>query len=230
MQSLAALREDVESALGPRFAAQIGFRERPAPGFSPTGVAELDAVTGGLPRGSIVDLYGPASSGRTTLLVAMLAAATARGETCALVDSGDTLDPVSADAAGVDLARLLWVRCGGRPDHALKAAEMLVEGGGFGLVALDFGDLPAQVARRIPLASWYRFRRAVENTPASIVVVEREPTAKSCASLMLEMERQGAEWPGAPGCSRLLSGVRLRAARRKPAGSEKASFEARAIG
>src|SRR5207302_3551173 len=84
---------------------------RPAPEMASSGIAEMDALTGGLPRGCLTEICGPASSGRTTLLLAALAAATRRGEFCVVVDANDTLDPHSAAAAGVELERLLWVRC-----------------------------------------------------------------------------------------------------------------------
>ena len=67
-------------ALDPRLTAQLTFRMRPALEFVPSGVAALDALTGGLPRGAITDLYGPASSGRTSLLLSILAGATGREE------------------------------------------------------------------------------------------------------------------------------------------------------
>ena len=85
---------------------------RPAPEMVSSGVPAIDALTGGLPRGCLTEICGPASSGRTTLLLAALAAATRRGEFCAVVDASDALDPQSAAAAGVELERLLWVRCG----------------------------------------------------------------------------------------------------------------------
>ena len=91
-------------------ASQLGMR--PAPEMASSGIAALDALTGGLPRGCLSEICGSASSGRTTVLLAALAAATRRGEFCAVVDASDSLDPHSAAAAGVDLDRLLWVRCG----------------------------------------------------------------------------------------------------------------------
>ncbi len=212
MKSSSLLRADLESALGGRFSAELNWRARPAPEFVSTGVATLDALTGGLPRGAITEIHGPASSGRTSLMASILGAAAAREEICALADAGDAFDPASAQAAGVDLSRLLWVRCGGNPEHALKVGDMLVQAGGFGLVALDLGDVPPNIARRIPLASWYRLRRAIEDTPTVMLLVEREQTVKSCASLVLEMRRETVAWSGAVGCSRLLRGARFRAA------------------
>lgn len=85
---------------------------RPAPEMVSTGIPAIDALTGGLPRGCLTEICGPASSGRTTLLLSALAAATCRGEFCVVVDANDALDPYSAAAAGVQLEKLLWVRCG----------------------------------------------------------------------------------------------------------------------
>ena len=90
-----------------------GFQNRAAVELQPSGVTELDAVLGGgFPRGSLVELCGPASSGRTSLAFSLLAQATERQEACAFVDVSDSLDPVSLAAAGVELPRLLWIRCG----------------------------------------------------------------------------------------------------------------------
>src|SRR5712671_5095057 len=135
---------------------------RPMPEMVSSGITEMDVLTGGLPRGCLTEICGPASSGRTTLLLAALAAATRRGECCAIVDASDALDPQSAAAAGVELDRLLWVRCGESSpqkclEQLLRAADLLLESGGFGLIALDLGDLQPQTARHIPLTTWFRF-------------------------------------------------------------------------
>ena len=96
------------------------LKDKISRGFLTTHVSELNAVLEGFPRGAITEITGPASSGRTTLLETALAAATSRGEYCALIDAADSFDPHSAAAAGVDLTRLLWVRCGGQADRALQ--------------------------------------------------------------------------------------------------------------
>ena len=351
--------------------------ERPAVPTVPCGIAAVDELTGGLPRGCLTEICGPASSGRTSLLLATLAKATAREEVCALVDASDCFDPLSAQQAGVDLDRLLWVRCqhsalsrqhsekrhaalgirhsenakrsaaeiqnrrkeqetrfinsgmkncgskgvhtqiysgmpaipevnvltrpeqryrdisklkqgdyreawegdsesrisnfedqqptGGGPgkippqrhrgtdekhsafsiqhsakanppcrpgavvdkradlksefrnqqsefasgdwlfrsgrttsspamraqfsriEQALKVTDLLLQSGGFGLIVLDLGNVSTRAARRVSLTSWFRFRRAVENTPTVLLVLEREAHARSCAALVLEM-------------------------------------------
>jgi hypothetical protein len=213
-------RADLESATG----LSLGWQPRPAPETISTGLPEADAISGGLPRGALTEICGPASSGRTTLLLSILAQATARQEICALVDTADTFAPASAAAAGVDLDRLLWVRCGGQPEHALKAADLLAHSGGFGLLVLDLAETPFEITRRIPLASWYRLSRAIEHTRTALLVIEAQPVAKSCSALILELRREHAAWSG-----RLLRGARLRLERRKPARAASATFEARAV-
>ena len=221
----AVLQKQFEALLSGPFQWQA----RPAPETVRTGISELDAATGGLPRGCLTEIFGPASSGRTSLLVSILAAATERQETCALVDAEDSFDPLSAAAAGVRLERLLWVRCGHSAEHALKAADLLIQGGGFGLVAMDLGDTPPKMARRISLTSWFRLRRAVEHTPTVLVTVARQSNAKTCASLMLECARERAAWRGGVRQT-LLRGVRVRVARRKPERAVTAVYDAAASG
>src|ERR1700732_4338647 len=188
----AVLKKQFESVLG----SHLDWQSRPEPERVLSGVSEVDGVTGGLPRGCLTEIYGPASSGRTSLLLSILAEATAREGVCALVDAEDAFDPVSAAETGVWLRRLLWIRCGHNAEQALKAADLLIQGGGFGLVAMDLGDTPVESARRISLTSWFRLRRAVEHTPTVLLTVARQLNAKTCASLMLECARERTEWSG----------------------------------
>jgi recombination protein RecA len=207
-----ALKRRFESELG----GPLDWHARPPVETVSMGIAEIDLAIGGLPRGCLTEIVGPASSGRTSLLMAMLTAATARQETCALVDADDAFHPASAEAAGVELERVLWVRCGHDAGKAIKSADLLTAGGGFGLVALDLGDTPPATARRIPLNSWFRLRRAVEHTPTALVALGLEPNAKTCASLLVECARQDAAWSGAQRVSRMLDGMSIQVARRKP--------------
>ncbi|MGH9544650.1 MAG: hypothetical protein ACRD23_05485 [Terriglobales bacterium] len=198
---------------------------RPTPEMVSSGIREIDKLVGGLPRGCLSEICGPASSGRTSILLAALAAATRRQEACALVDTTDALDSISAAATGVELERLLWIRCtrtsGFSPqpadvrppsagvryevrsprsdlrrptpdvrplEQALRVTDLLLQSGGFGLVAIDLGDVPDTAARRIPLASWFRFQRAVEPTSTVLLVVAQAPCAQTCASLLLRLQ------------------------------------------
>jgi recombination protein RecA len=293
-----------------------GFQNRAAVELQSSGIMELDAVLGGgFPRGSLVELCGPASSGRTSLAFSLLAQATERQEACAFVDVSDSLDPLSLAAAGVELPRLLWIRCGesgdrqsglktpayfapaekegtktrglasaskkpaqrhgwrhprelmrgvekaipsivGKPtdiaeppgihvvarcageqierdrelprrgirplkflpsvpetysapgvrhetrrtkpwkrlEQALKATDQLLHGGGWGVVVFDLGGISWVDARRINLSMWFRFRRAVENTPTILLLLGEESCAKSCASVVLRCQRKSDNW------------------------------------
>ena len=110
MRTAAALKLEIEAKLAARIPGALSPLARQAPRLHPTGVAAVDALLhGGLPMGSLCELTGPASSGRTSLALALLARAS-RTAACAYVDVSDSLHPHSAAAAGVHLRNLLWVR------------------------------------------------------------------------------------------------------------------------
>lgn len=189
----AALRAQIESAVERRFPSPFRYFPDKRVETVPTLIAELDAAAGGLPRGGFVEICGPSSSGRTGLLISMLASIARQGEVCALVDGSDALDPNSLDQAGINLACLLWVRCR-EIQQALRSTDLLLQGGGFGMLALDLAGFQSHMVRRIPLSTWFRFRRAVENTRTVFAVLEHEPSAQSCSSLTLQMEPEIIRW------------------------------------
>jgi len=202
---------------------------------APTGLGWLDGrLGGGWPCGETSEVAGPASSGRTSVLVATLAAATARGELVALVDATDAFDVVTAAAAGVALDHVLWVRGdpavaasqpGGRVaglvDRAIKAFGLVLEAGGFGVVALDVADVaPADLAR-LPFTTWRRLQRLVEGRDTVSLVIAPAPLARSARGLTLELTASAAatpRWEGTSRRARRLVGLSLtpaiRAARR----------------
>jgi recA bacterial DNA recombination protein len=215
---------------------------RLAPEMVSSGIPQLDLLTGGIARGCLTEICGTASSGRTSVLLFALARATQRGEVCALVDASDAFNPASAAAAGMEMSRLLWVRCGekypsrkhssaarragcaktsdscqGMPSsipqvaekkigfsrweaqlgQMLKVTDLLLQSNGFGMIALDLGDVPVPSARRIPLASWFRFRRAIEHTPTALLVLEQQPIAGSCSSVLVKVSGARCQVSGA---------------------------------
>jgi hypothetical protein len=161
----------------------------------------LDArLGGGLPRGHLSEIVGARSSGRTSLLLQIAAAATARGELVSVVDALDMLDVESASAAGVDLARLLWIRghvvtnpglCGDMNQRALEQAirafTLVLQAGNFGLVVLDVAEAPVQALRRLPFTTWLRLQRMVEGTQTACLLVGGEPMARSSAGLTVQL-------------------------------------------
>jgi hypothetical protein len=286
MPSAAQIRLQIETALErkiPGALTPVAKVIRPVAG---TGIDALDELLkGGLPVGSISELVGPECSGRTSVALSFLARMTETGKVCAWIDVSNVLDPNSAAAVGVDLARLLWVRCGGsqrtaqrasrsfalpekylvpaeakkglhgggcgghprnevkglseavsgllrpeaiaprcaepqrrqrskpeifepnyspvslaavrpsdsmspwsRMDQALRVTDQLLQGGGFSAIVLDLGSVAPEFSSRVPLATWFRYRAAVERTQASILLLTRYACAKSSAELSLRFE------------------------------------------
>jgi recombination protein RecA len=225
---------------------------------APAALTELDAsLQGGLPRGQLSELVGSPSSGRTTLLLQVLAAATRRGEIVALVDTFDRLDLASVVAAGVDLDRLLWIRGhaisraqgpgfgagfesrasgaealgrhaalaarsaarntgeqprgsagisrgGGSPwlldrtiERALKALNLVLQAGGFGVVALDLADASPAALHRLPFTTWLRVQRTIEGSETACVLVASQPLGRSAHGLTLALDSR-TQWAGQP--------------------------------
>src|SRR5580704_2815574 len=191
--ALAELRAKIELDLRGRVVSPFNYRDRNVFEVVSTGIPSLDAVVGGLPRGAMTEICGPPCSGRTSVLLSALAARTVEGETCALIDARDSFDPAAASAAGVALERVLWVRCQ-NADQALRATDLLIQAGGFGMVAVDLSDVAPKIVRYVPLNAWFRFRRAVEDTPTILMVMEQEANAKTCASLVLRLKAEPAMW------------------------------------
>jgi recombination protein RecA len=326
--SAAALRIQLESALAEKIPGALTPRIRQASELFPTGIACIDELLqGGIPRGGITEIFGDASTGKTTVALSLIAHVTRLGAACAWIDVHDALDPESAAACGVELDCLLWLRagvspalqeaphtlttpiptppvdspahrfvpggsCGGclhprseirnmdsavshlfrgepmrdkhlgtpgapnrplhqaieprcaepqqhrrkqeqvasdrlpprrgeavlkretiastrtasipasatnmrparpakpwsRLDQSLKAADLLLQAGGFSVIVLDLSNVLPEHALRVPLASWYRFRLAASHAQAAFVMLTPTPCARSCASLVLHCE------------------------------------------
>ncbi len=269
---------------------------RPRPEVLPSGIAELDALSGGIPCGCMTVLWGGASSGKTSALLAALARNTQDEGTCVLIDASDSFDPKSAAAAGVNLGRLLWVRCGegqwtavgrrwsapslssgqaktsgglsaehsalriesqeprtkSRPttdgrrpsteyrlEQVLKSTDLILQSGGFGLVALDLAGIPEKYVRRIPLTSWFRFQRAVEHIKTALLVISDFPCAQSCAALAVQLSVVRGQWSvqsQLPTHAELLQEMRVEAEitrsrlERKPMQSVRTQFKTQTVG
>ena len=124
MPSAATIRLQIEAALARKIPSALTPAQKVIRPVAPTGVAEVDALLeGGLPVGAITEMEGTESSGRTSLALSFLAGITRAGNVGAWIDVLNTFDPESAAAAGVDLSRLLWVRCGVSTAKARPTAE-----------------------------------------------------------------------------------------------------------
>jgi hypothetical protein len=150
----------------------------------------------GLTRGSLVETSGGRSSGKTSICVHILAQATKRGEVCAVVDLHNSFHPDSAVASGVHLDRVLWVRCKSNPEFTMRAADLLLHAGGFGVVLLDLSEAQAAILNRIPPSYWYRFQRVIQNTPTILLICADTPQAKAASRYSLDCQAKSFSWLG----------------------------------
>ena len=201
MPSSSAIRLQIETKLANRVPAALSLKIKQAPELFATGIVEVDAVLGGgIPRGSITEVSGTPSTGKTSFALSAIAAITQSGAACAWVDVSDAFSPESAAAASVELKRLLWLRMSAerkqrvtdkpwsRLEQALTATDLLLQAGGFAAIVLDMSDVLPQHTTRIPLATWYRFRLATEQARTALIFLTQAPCVSSCAALALRCE------------------------------------------
>lgn len=228
MQNAAAsLRAQVEAKHPSAFA----LYRRPERGTIRTGIAQIDKAVQGVPLHALTEICGSglASSGKTSVLISLLAQASQQ-RFCALVDASDTFDPQSGHAAGINFSRMLWVRCGKskvrltRLEQAFKVADILLQSSGFGLIAIDLGNIPERAVRNVSLSTWFRFSRVIEKQSAALVFIEQEPHATSCAGLVLRVQSTSVPFSG-----NLLTHINLnidvlRGLEKKPVQPERPGF------
>jgi recombination protein RecA len=221
------LRRQIEAELPSAFAVY----KRNDRGCIPTGISQIDREIQGVPLHALTEICGSnyASSGKTSVLLSLLAHAS-REYFCALVDAGDCFDPTSAHAAEIKTEKLLWIRCGktktglGRLEQAFKVTDILLQSGGFGLIAVDLSGLSEKRVRSVPMSSWFRFSRVIEKQSAALVFIEQEPHATSCAGLVLRATAQSGPFSGNLFTGYDLKVEVIRGREKRPVRSEKPAF------
>ena len=137
-KALATALAQIDKNFGKGSVMRLGDDTRPPVSVIPTGSVALDVAlgVGGLPRGRIIEVYGPESSGKTTVALHAVASAQRAGGNAAFIDAEHALDPVYAKALGVDIDNLLV----SQPDtgeQALEITDMLVRSGGLDIIVID---------------------------------------------------------------------------------------------
>lgn len=217
MASLASIRAQVEERLSGRVTAPFTSRPPVQRPVLTTGIPAIDSILGGVPCGEITEIVGTrwCSTGRKSLQSQLLARAT-KDRFCALIDATDSFDPKSARATGVDLRRLLWIRCSGHGikamEQAFKSTDLLLQGsGGFGLLALDLGGVSEKFVRKVPLSTWFRFRAVIEKLSAPLIVLTPYPVVGTCSGLTVNLSGAQIRWSrpatGGPAHARLAMGL-----------------------
>jgi len=216
----------LESLLAAR-RLDVGVRLGSDWGQTPSGIPSLDtSLGGGWRRGEVSEIVGGPSSGRASVLCASLAAATGRGELVALVDAFDRVDPVSAAVAGLDLSRVLWVRgpaltasalvsrrgdlVGGAVLRAVRACDLIVRAGGFGVVALDLAGAPARAWRELAASTWMRLAHANAGQSTACLLVGEQPMGRSARGVTVRLTSARC-WTGTSPQSRRFAGFEITA-------------------
>ena len=137
-KALDAALSSIEKSFGKGSVMRLGDDTRPPVDVIPTGAIALDIALGigGLPRGRVVEVYGPESSGKTTVALHAIASAQAAGGIAAFIDAEHALDPAYAEKLGVDIDALLV----SQPDtgeQALEIADMLIRSGALDIIVID---------------------------------------------------------------------------------------------
>lgn len=156
----------------------------------------LDNVGLAFTRGTIIEIAGEPSSGKTSLTLNLFSKLTALGEICAVVDSSNSFDPRTAVLAGVELENLLWIKCGGNIEKALMSVDHLVQAKGFGAVWLNLNGLQQRQLRLVPKTYWYRYRNRIKETPTLLLVTAEESVTGSASRQSFIFSREHTVWSG----------------------------------
>lgn len=198
----------IESLLERRFhGAAVHAKAAPSRSGWTTGIADLDRALGpvGVPHGRITELFGESSSGKTSLVYALLAAVTVRGDIGAYVDPDRALFAPSAQAAGIDLSRLIVVR----PSEAAtlrRAVDAIVRSGACAVTVLDGSSADALQSHH-----YARLAAHAEKNGTSLVVLSRGGSGPlaSFASLRVHLRGLSPLWQAGSDGSARLCGYRI---------------------
>ena len=205
-KALAAALTQIERQFGKGTVMRMGDKERVAIPVVSTGSLGLDVAlgVGGLPRGRVVEIYGPESSGKTTLTLQVIAEAQKAGGTCAFVDAEHALDPIYAEKLGVDVDDLIV----SQPDtgeQALEVTDMLVRSGAVDVLVVDsvaaltpkaeiegdMGDSHVGLQARLMSQALRKLTGNIKNTNCLVIfifskMVNHQPPLHHCHRYLME--------------------------------------------
>lgn len=179
------------------------------------GRSYIEAAGLRLLRGGVTEFTGEQSAGKTSLTLNILSRLSQEGEVCAVIDLNNSFDPHSADANSVVLENLLWVRCSGSVEHALTAADYVLQAKGFGMVWLNMCGIPHKELNLIPKSYWYRFRTKIRDSRTLMVVTGNRTLVSSAADQAFFFDMYRPVWRGS-GRFKLLGELQVNMNTRKP--------------
>lgn len=201
--------EREEKALGELMALRASSQrwltqKRHKPRLS-SGIREMDRLLGGgWPLGTVGELVGPCSSGKTTVAVATVAQATGRGELCLWVDVSGELDAASLAAWQVPLEAILVVRVT-EAEQAMRAVELVLPSGGFTVAVVDLGRRKRSTKAHLPL----RLARAVERAGGLGLVLTESPWMGTWAGVQVVFSQAQARFCKGEGSPLWFAGWQL---------------------
>jgi hypothetical protein len=175
----------------------------------PTGVAPFDELTGGLVRGGICEFFGQKGSGKRSVVFALLANMTRENRICAVVDTSNSFDPVSAKRSGIELGKILWIKCDSDPQKAVLATDYLIQSRLFGAVWLDMSLCEKSFLDRMPNSYWFRFKVGLKDSPGVLLVTLEEGRLRSATHQSVFVSKKRNGWEG-ESCFRVMREGKVR--------------------
>lgn len=178
--------------------AELQKQERVA-----TGVEPFDELTGGLVRGGICEFFGKKGSGKRSVVFALLANMTRENKICAIVDTSNSFDPVSAERCGMHLGKVLWIKCDSDPQKAVLATDYLIQSRLFGAVWLDMSLCERDFLDRMPNSYWFRFKVGLKDSASVLLVTMEEARLRSATQQSVYVSKERNGWEG-ESCFRVM--------------------------
>ena len=169
----------------------------------PTGVAPFDELTGGLVKGGICEFFGTKGSGKRSVVFSLLANMTRENKICAVVDTSNSFDPVSAARCGMRLAKVLWIKCDDDPQKAVLATDYLIQSRLFGAVWLDMSLCEKSFLDRMPNSYWFRFKVGLKDSASVLLVTLEEGRLRSATQQSVYVSKENNGWEG-ESCFRVM--------------------------
>ena len=162
----------------------------------PTGVGVFDEIAGGLVRGGICEFFGNRGSGKRSVVLSLLQKMTEENRICAVVDTSNSFDPVSAEETGINLDKIFWIRCDDDPQKAVLAADYLIQSRLFRAIWLDMSLCERSFLDRMPNSYWFRFKVGMKDCPGHLLVTLEEGRMRSACHQSIYVSKRDNGWEG----------------------------------
>ena len=162
----------------------------------PTGVGVFDEIAGGLVRGGICEFFGNKGSGKRSVVLSLLHGMTDENRICAVVDTSNSFDPVSATEAGINLDKIFWIRCDDDPQKAVLATDYLIQSRLFRAIWLDLSLCERSFLDRMPNSYWFRFKVGMKDCPGHLMVTLDQPRMRSACHQSVYVSKHDNGWEG----------------------------------